>query len=58
MSFSGEVTYEINVAWSCGRDVWESVMRAGEQFGIELVFLRKGAIPNSIRTTIEGTNVS
>ena len=34
VSFSGELAYEINVAGAFGLALWETVMAAGEQFGI------------------------
>ena len=34
ISFTGELTYEINVNANFGRHVWEEVMEAGEPFGI------------------------
>jgi sarcosine oxidase subunit alpha len=34
ISFSGELTYEINVSANHGRHVWEAVMAAGEEHGI------------------------
>ena len=34
ISFTGELTYEINVNANCGRHVWEAVMEAGEPCGI------------------------
>ena len=34
VSFSGELTYEVNVAASYGRAVWEAIIRAGEKFDI------------------------
>jgi sarcosine oxidase subunit alpha len=34
ISFSGELSYEINVPASYGRHVWEAVMAAGEEFAI------------------------
>ena len=34
VSFSGELTYEVNVPANYGRAVWEAIMRAGEKFGI------------------------
>ncbi|WP_339630138.1 sarcosine oxidase subunit alpha [uncultured Sneathiella sp.] len=34
ISFTGELTYEINVPWACGRALWDAVMAAGEEFGI------------------------
>ncbi|MEX0583909.1 MAG: aminomethyltransferase family protein, partial [Sneathiella sp.] len=34
ISFTGELTYEINVPWACGRALWEAVMDAGTEFDI------------------------
>ena len=34
VSFSGELTYEINVPANYGLAVWEAIMKAGEQYGI------------------------
>jgi len=34
ISFSGELTYEINVSANYGRAVWEAVMEAGKQYDI------------------------
>jgi sarcosine oxidase subunit alpha len=34
ISFSGELTFEINVSANYGRHVWEAVMAAGEEHGI------------------------
>ena len=34
ISFTGELSYEINVPWDCGGSVWEAVMRVGEPYGI------------------------
>ena len=34
VSFSGELSYEINVPSDCGKDVWEKVFEAGMEFGI------------------------
>ncbi len=34
ISFTGELTYEINVNANFGRHVWEAVMAAGEPYGI------------------------
>jgi sarcosine oxidase subunit alpha len=34
VSFSGELAFEIHVAWSHGLEVWEAVTRAGEPFGL------------------------
>ena len=34
ISFAGELSFEINVDASYGRQVWEAVMEAGEEFGI------------------------
>src|SRR5690606_35715185 len=34
VSFTGELSYEINVPWDCGMHVWTAVMRAGERHGI------------------------
>jgi sarcosine oxidase subunit alpha len=34
ISFSGELAYEINVAWQQGRALWEAVHAAGLPFGI------------------------
>jgi sarcosine oxidase subunit alpha len=34
ISFSGELSYEINVPSDCARTVWEALMRAGLPFGI------------------------
>lgn len=34
ISFSGELTYEVNVCANYGRAVWEAVMEAGEEYGI------------------------
>ena len=34
ISFSGEMTYEVNVSANYGLHVWESIMEAGEAFGI------------------------
>ena len=34
ISFTGELTYEINVSANRGRQVWEAVMAAGKKFGI------------------------
>ena len=34
VSFSGELTYEINVPANYGRAVWEAIMKAGAQLGI------------------------
>jgi len=35
VSFSGEATYEINVQWSSGREMWETVIAAGEPLGLQ-----------------------
>ena len=34
VSFSGELTYEVNVTANYGRVVWEAIMKAGEKYGI------------------------
>ncbi|WP_288902158.1 sarcosine oxidase subunit alpha [uncultured Sneathiella sp.] len=34
ISFTGELTYEINVPWTCGQALWEAVMAAGAEFDI------------------------
>ena len=34
ISFTGELTYEVNVNANFGRHVWEAVMDAGEEYGI------------------------
>ena len=34
VSFSGELTYEVNVPANYGRAVWEAIMTAGEKYGI------------------------
>ena len=34
ISFSGELTYEVNVSANYGRHVWEAIMEAGQAFGI------------------------
>jgi sarcosine oxidase subunit alpha len=34
ISFSGELAYEVNVPANVGRTVWETLMAAGEEFGI------------------------
>ena len=34
ISFSGELTYEVNVSANYGRHVWESIIEAGQEFGI------------------------
>jgi len=34
ISFTGELSYEINVRASRGQDLWEALMQAGEPFGI------------------------
>ena len=34
ISFTGELTYEINVNANLGRQVWEAVVRAGKKYGI------------------------
>ncbi|MEH6496831.1 MAG: glycine cleavage T C-terminal barrel domain-containing protein, partial [Pseudomonas marincola] len=34
ISFTGELTYEINVSWHAGRAMWDAVMAAGDEFGI------------------------
>ena len=34
ISFTGELSYEINVPWSCGLHVWEATMDAGMAFGV------------------------
>ena len=34
VSFSGELSYEINVPSDCGKDVWEKVFEAGMEFGL------------------------
>ncbi|TNE35586.1 MAG: sarcosine oxidase subunit alpha [Alphaproteobacteria bacterium] len=34
ISFTGELTYEINVPWAQGRALWEAVMEAGAEFDI------------------------
>ena len=34
ISFSGELTYEVNVSANYGRRVWEAIMEAGQEFGI------------------------
>lgn len=34
VSFSGELTYEVNVSANCGRAVWEAVMGAGKEHDI------------------------
>ncbi len=34
ISFTGELTYEVNVNANLGRHVWEAVMDAGEEYGI------------------------
>ena len=34
ISFAGELSFEINVDANYGRQVWEAVMEAGEEFGI------------------------
>ncbi len=34
ISFTGELSYEINVPWWHGRALWEAVMEAGREFGM------------------------
>ncbi|WP_025898822.1 sarcosine oxidase subunit alpha family protein [Sneathiella glossodoripedis] len=34
ISFTGELSYEINVPWHAGQKMWDLVMEAGEEFGI------------------------
>ena len=34
ISFSGELTYEVNVSANYGRGVWEALMEAGKEYGI------------------------
>ncbi len=34
ISFSGELTYEVNVSADYGRHVWQAIMEAGAEFGI------------------------
>jgi sarcosine oxidase subunit alpha len=34
ISFSGELAYELNVAWSQGRTLWQAVAEAGKPYGI------------------------
>lgn len=34
ISFTGELSYEINVPWNFGKALWEEVMAAGEEYGI------------------------
>ena len=34
VSFSGELTYEVNVPANYGRAVWEAIIKAGEEYGI------------------------
>ncbi len=34
ISFTGELSFEINVPWSHGKVLWEAIMTAGEEFGI------------------------
>ena len=34
ISFSGELSFEVNVPADCGREVWDALMDAGEEFGI------------------------
>ena len=34
ISFTGELSYEVNVSANYGRHVWEAVMAAGEEYGI------------------------
>ncbi|MZR31853.1 sarcosine oxidase subunit alpha [Sneathiella litorea] len=34
ISFTGELTYEINVPWTCGLALWKAVMAAGAEFDI------------------------
>ncbi len=34
ISFTGELTYEINVPWHAGRAMWDAVMEAGAEFEI------------------------
>jgi sarcosine oxidase subunit alpha len=34
VSFSGELAYEVSVAWELGPALWASVLAAGERFGI------------------------
>lgn len=34
ISFTGELSYEINVPWHAGKVLWEAVMEVGAEFGI------------------------
>jgi sarcosine oxidase subunit alpha len=34
ISFSGELCFEVSVAWSSGATLWAAVMEAGQEFGI------------------------
>ncbi|WP_169568986.1 sarcosine oxidase subunit alpha [Sneathiella limimaris] len=34
ISFTGELSFEINVPWHAGRKMWDLVMDAGEEYGI------------------------
>ena len=34
ISFSGELTYEVNISANYGRHVWEAIIEAGQEFGI------------------------
>jgi sarcosine oxidase subunit alpha len=34
ISFTGELSYEINVPWHCGATLWNAVMAAGEEYDI------------------------
>jgi sarcosine oxidase, subunit alpha len=34
ISFTGELSYEINVPWYFGKTLWKEVMAAGEEYGI------------------------
>ncbi|MCG8494346.1 MAG: aminomethyltransferase family protein, partial [Sneathiellales bacterium] len=34
ISFTGELSFEVNVPWHAGRALWDAVMEAGEEFGV------------------------
>ena len=34
ISFTGELTYEVNISANYGRHVWEAIIEAGQEFGI------------------------
>jgi len=34
ISFTGELSFEVNVPWHAGRALWDAVIEAGEEFGV------------------------